>query len=314
MKLKVATTFSEIIEGWRLVYEQYVKAALIKANPFSIFTYPEYIGRNSAVILGKLGNTSVCSVSAVLDSKHLLPLDAYFHEELDGLRSENKKIIEIGLLANRTEKASPLYVIELLSSIARFGVFSNFHDYVIGVHPRRAKFFKHFFGFNQISESKKYHTLNDAEVILLHADGHQFETLAQKANQAIYFEETDLKFEDRFRFIRLASMLPYKAVIYFAFIFMKLWQRIFVPKNNVESQEVAGMTETAGPDRGEELQDNDQESTLNFHLIATMNGDNGIHSEKDNNEILFKKLQSEFNLPEEEIEGMIDGEHFGHLF
>jgi hypothetical protein len=136
MILKVASTFREILDGWRLVYQQYLKSALIEVNPFSVFTYPQYISKNSAVILGKVGNTNVCSVSAVLDSKKGLPLDVYFHDELDGLRKENKKLVEIGLLANKSEKASPFYIIELLSSIARFGVYSNFHNYVIGVHPR----------------------------------------------------------------------------------------------------------------------------------------------------------------------------------
>jgi len=236
MKLKVASKLSEIIEGWRLVYEQYLKWALIDANPFSVFTYPEYLSRNSAVILGKEGDKNVCSVSAVLDSKHGLPLDAYFHHELERMRKENKKLIEIGLLANQSEKASPFYIIELLSSIARFGVYSDFHDYVIGVHPRRAKFFKHFFGFNQVGVPKKYYKLHDAEVILLHAGGQEFETLAQKASHAIYFEETDLKFDNRFRFIRLASMLPYKTITVIFSFFKKLWNKFFPLKKKSEKQ------------------------------------------------------------------------------
>jgi len=234
MKLKVAATFSEIIEGWRLVYQQYLKSTLIGPNPFSIFTYPEYIGRNSAVILGRVGNKSVCSVSAVLDSSHLLPLDKCFHDELDGLRNENRKLIEIGLLANKSEKASPFYIMELLSSIARFGVYSNFHDYVIGVHPRRAMFFKQFFGFNQVGKSKKYHGLRDADVILLHASGQDFETLAQKASHAVYFEETDLKFENRFRFARIASLKPFLLIANVIAFVKRTFQRCFSPAAAVE--------------------------------------------------------------------------------
>ena len=230
MKLKVATTFYEMMEGWRLVYKQYLKSALIDANPFSIFTYPEYISQNSAVILGKSGKNSVCSVSAVLDSKDGLPLDAYFHTELNALRNQNKKLIEIGLLANVSERAGPFYIIELLSSIARFGVYSNFHDYVIGVHPRRASFYKNLFGLQQIGEPRKYHQLHEAEVILLHASGQDFEPLTRKATQAIYFDETDLNFKNRFRFIRMASLKPF-VLINQAFLFLKkLWRQIFPAK------------------------------------------------------------------------------------
>ena len=232
MILKVATTLAEIIEGWRLVYHQYVKTALIESNLFSVFTFPEYISRNSAVILGKIGDKSVCSVSAVLDSKHGLPLDACFHEELDGLRNENKKLIEIGLLANRSEKASPFYIIELLSSIARFGVYSNFHDYVIGVHPRRAKFFKHLFGFNQVGASKKYDELGKAQVVLLHADGREFEIRSQKASHAIYFEATDLLFKDRFKFFRIVSLKPFIVFDHIVSYLKKSWKYFFREARN----------------------------------------------------------------------------------
>jgi hypothetical protein len=232
MELKVATTFSEILQGWRLVYHQYLKSALIDANPFSVFTYPEYISRNMAVILGKEGDKNVCSVSAVRDSKHGLPLDTYFHEELDELRNDNKKLIEIGLLANQSDKASPFYIIELLSSIARFGVYSNFHDYVIGVHPRRALFFKQLFGLNQIGESKKYHQLHDAEVVLLHANGNDFETLSLKAIQAIYYHETKLDFRNRFRFTGIASLTPFLVIGKFYNFIKQLWQRFFTMKSS----------------------------------------------------------------------------------
>ncbi len=154
MNLKVATTLDEIIEGWRLVYHQYVAALLIDVNPFSIFTFPEYVSRNAALILGKLNDISICTISAVLDSRKGLPLDAYFKKELDELRNQKKKLIEIGLLASARDSVNPSQTIELLSSVARFGVHSNYHDYVIGVHPRRAEFLKRVFGFHVISEAK----------------------------------------------------------------------------------------------------------------------------------------------------------------
>jgi len=316
MILKVATTLSETIDAWRLVYQQYVKSALIDANPFSVFTYPEYLSRNSAVILGKVGDKSVCSVSAVLDSNHYLPLDTYFHEELDGLRKKNKKLIEIGLLANQSEKASPFYMIELLSSIAHFGVYSNFHDYVIGVHPRRVKFFKHFFGFNQVGTNKKYHQLNDAEVVLLHADGQDFETLAQKASHAVYFEETDLKFANRFRFIWLASLLPFQFVLCCISAFVRIWQRFFSIGAGNEKQEVTVIANDKDPINQEEKEGSvtGESTTFNFQSVEAMDLDNNLHSGKEKEEVILRTLQHAFNLSKEEAESMVEGEHFNHPY
>lgn len=231
MKLKVATSLDEIIESWRIVYHQYVDASLIDVNPFSIFTFPEYISRNVAVILGKSGENGKCTISAVLDSRKGLPLDAYFKNELNQLRKEGKKLIEIGLLASSSEKsAGHLQTIKLLSSVARFGVYSNHHDYVIGVHPRRAEFFKKVFGFHRIGESKAYHRLKKADVVLLYADGQHFETLARKASHDVYYAPTELKFEKRFKFSKLALLQSSEAGDYFVSFVKKLKEQFVPPK------------------------------------------------------------------------------------
>jgi hypothetical protein len=230
MNLKVATTLDEVIEGWRLVYHQYVASLLIDVNPFSIFTFPEYINRNAAIIIGRADDRSKCTISAVLDSKKGLPLDAYFKEELDELRKDKKKLIEIGLLACSRETINPTHTIELLSSIARFGVYSKYHDYVIGVHPRRAEFFKKVFGFNAIGESKVYHRLRKADVVLLYADGLHFETMSRKASHSVYNETRDLKFEERFQFDKTSLARSSEAADYFISFVKKLRKQFLPPR------------------------------------------------------------------------------------
>ncbi len=232
MNLKVATTLDEIIESWRLVYHQYVATMLIDVNPFSIFTFPEYVSRNAAVILGKQNDKSICTISAVLDSKRGLPLDAYFKKELDELRGQKKKLIEIGLLASARDVINPAQTIEMLSSIARFGVHSSYHDYVIGVHPRRAEFLKKVFGFHAISEAKVYHRLKKAEVILLYADGQHFETLSRRASHDIYYQPTDLNFEKRFQFGKLDSLRSQDSGNYFISFVKKLKKQFIQPSKS----------------------------------------------------------------------------------
>ena len=243
MVLRVASTLKGIIESWRLVYHQYVAASLIEVNPFAIFTYPQYLQRNAAVILGKekASDETICSISAVLDNHLGLPLDAYFKSELDVLRKEKRKLIEIGLLACTRETTSPFYTIELLSSIAKFGVYSNHHDYVVGVHPRRIKFFNKLFGFEQISNVKIYHKLKQAEVVLLHADGAHFETQAKEATKAVYFEERNLNFADRFQFNKLAYK-AYMAGDYFMTFFKKLSKQLEMPVLEPQEEYLLGLS------------------------------------------------------------------------
>jgi hypothetical protein len=143
----------------------------------------------------------VSTISSVLDSERGLPLDGYFKADLDRLRNENRKLIEIGLFADtRKDQNNFSNLVELMSAIARFGVYSNHHDYVIGVHPRRIPFFQSVFGFKPVSSIKKYGMLNAAPVVLLHACGNEMEIRALTANQSIYSGTEDLDFANRYQF------------------------------------------------------------------------------------------------------------------
>ncbi len=200
MKYKVATTVDEVIDAWCVVYRQYLAASLISPNEMSLFTFPEYISNNTAVILGRKMNKTVCTVSAVIDSPLGIPLDSYYHDELDQLRNEGRKLIEIGLLADARGTSKMSSITELMASIARFGVYSDHHDYVIGVHPRRINFFSSVFGFEPFGDVKGYGKLKTAPVVLLHAHGLDLEVASREINTEIYSDPRNLDFDERFQF------------------------------------------------------------------------------------------------------------------
>ena len=195
---KVATSFKEVTEAWCTVYKQYLGASLILPNQLSIFTFPEYISNNTAVIMGKKMGHTVCTVSALLDSERGLPLDHYYGRDLRNMRNEGKKLIEIGLLADSRGTGNFNNITGLMSGIARYGVFSDHHDFVIGVHPRRIPFFNQVFGFKQAGEIKDYGKLKTAPVVLMHANGKELQSYA--LNKEIYEDPCDFDFANRFQF------------------------------------------------------------------------------------------------------------------
>lgn len=200
MNYKVASSLSEVLDAWCVVYRQYLAASLIGPNEYSVFTFPEYLSNNTAVILGSKMNHTVCTVSAVLDGDRGLPLDSYYRKELDELRKQSKKLIEIGLLADGRKTSSFSNIVDLMAGIARFGVYSNHHDYVVGVHPRRINFFRQTFGFEPISEVKDYSKLKTAPVVLLYACGKDLETAALQVNSQIYADPKEFNFDNRYKF------------------------------------------------------------------------------------------------------------------
>ncbi len=200
MKYNIASTLDEIFEAWCIVYKQYLKNNLITPNPFSLFTFPEYISSNSAVVVGKKMNVPVCTVSAVLDSEKGLPLDRYYQRELDKLRGEGKNLVEIGLLADQRKSTNANDITDLMAAIAKFGVYSDHYHYVIGVNPRRINFFKSLFNFEKFGTVKDYSNLKSAPVILLYANAQDLNTISLKANSAIFDTDPDLKFYERYKF------------------------------------------------------------------------------------------------------------------
>lgn len=200
IKYIVASTLAEVTAAWNVVYRQYLATNLIDPNPFSVFTFPEYISNKSVVILGHQNNKAICSLSGVLDSQNGLPLDRHYKAELDTLRKKGSKLIEIGLLADIRETNNLKSIVELMSAVAKFGVFSNHLDVVIGVHPRRAEFFKRIFGCEIIGDVKSYDNLHVAPVVLLYATNKNINTVSLKANEEILKSPVNLGFASRFNF------------------------------------------------------------------------------------------------------------------
>ena len=200
MNYKVASSFGEVLEAWCLVYRQYLAASLIGPNEFSIFTFPEYISNNTAVIIGKDGGQTVCTASAVLDSDRGLPLDNYYKNELDQLRAEGRNLIEVGLVADSRKLENFSNVIELMNGIARFGVYSKHLDYVVGIHPRRVNLYNRLWGFKPFGQKKDYAALKTAPVVLLHLSGLDPQTRSLEMNQEIYSNTKDYNFDTRYKF------------------------------------------------------------------------------------------------------------------
>ena len=198
---RVASTLDEVFDAWNLVYRQYLKAEFILPNQVSVFTFPEYLSNNSAVVYGENNKGGVvCTASAVLDSSQGLPLDGYYKKELDELRAEGRKLIEIGLLADARGAANVNEIMDLISAISRFGGFTGHHDYVIGVNPKRMNLFGKMFGVKLYGQAKDYDALKAAPVVLMHVKTNDLEVNIRRAITRICNVPKNLNFSQRFKF------------------------------------------------------------------------------------------------------------------
>jgi len=165
----VAQTLDEVLAAWRLVYSAYLRSGLIDPNPFELHTTPRAVGPHTAVIIARLGDVVVGTLSAMLDNPGGLPLDAVYPAELAALRREGRRLMELGLFADRREQLSRSLgtLLEMMRLATYFGIYNDRTDAVIGVHPRHAPFYVRYLAFNVIGQQSTHPGVKDHPVVLL---------------------------------------------------------------------------------------------------------------------------------------------------
>ena len=167
-----ARTLDEVTEAWRLVYGSYRRKKLIGPNPFQIHTSVPATGPQATVFLGRIGPLTVTTLTAIRDSAAALPLDRVYAQELRALRDQGRQLMEVSLFADRREDMARTAdaLLQLMRYVWEWGRISGVTDFVIGVHPRHARFYSRAFGFEQITDERTYPAVNNHPVVMLRGE------------------------------------------------------------------------------------------------------------------------------------------------
>ena len=201
----VARTLEDVLEAWQLVYIAYRRAELIDSNPYELHTMRQAVGPQTMVVTGCLGPLSVSTLSVYVDSPAGLPLDSIYSAELGKLRTEGRRIVEVGLFGDRRDhlNRSAEGLFELMRFAYFYGVYNNVDDAVIGIHPDHAAFYKRFFAFEQVGDLRSHPTVKNNPAVLLHMDLRKIATLDPLPKGLRYFADNPLPervFADRYQF------------------------------------------------------------------------------------------------------------------
>lgn len=201
----VARTLDDVLEAWQLVYIAYRRAELIDSNPYELHTMRQAVGPQTLVVTGCLGPLSVSTLSVYLDSPVGLPLDSVYKDALAKLRGDGRRIMEVGLFGDRRDhlNRSAEGLFELMRFAYFYAIYNKVDDAVIGIHPDHAAFYKRFFAFEQIGDSRDYPTVKNNPVIPLRLDLHTAPKLDPLPKGLRYFAENELPervFANRFGF------------------------------------------------------------------------------------------------------------------
>lgn len=191
LTFRIARDLKEVIASWRVVYDVYVRSGFIHPNPYLIHTTPHVLSTSSAVFHSAIGDEVESTLTAMVDGPMGLPLDSVFRPELDAFRQRGRRLTEYGLFAHTRQLANPEMerksecckearresearvqssIVHLMRLAFYFALTRNSSDFVVGVHPKHARFYHRAFGFNPIGPVKSYATVNHRPVMLLHAN------------------------------------------------------------------------------------------------------------------------------------------------
>lgn len=115
-------------------------------------------------------NEAIGTLSVGLDSPMGLFADEMYHEELDTLRSQGRRLCEYNRLAIDPKIKSKRIIASLfhIAYLYPYGIFGH-TDGVIEVNPRHVKFYERMLGFTQIGPERTCPRVN-APAVLLRTD------------------------------------------------------------------------------------------------------------------------------------------------
>jgi hypothetical protein len=170
-----ATSLEQVESAWRLVYERYSEMGLIDENPFGVHAAPAAVGQHACVIWGPEGPDVGYTMTLFRDNPMGLALDSVYGQYLDELRANGRRLLEVGMLADRRQSASRGVgaLFSMMRWAVHYGLHADLTDIVIGVHPRHAQFYVRCYGFEQFAPPTSYPMVRNNPVVALRLRLHE---------------------------------------------------------------------------------------------------------------------------------------------
>lgn len=164
-----ATTLQQVEAAWSLVYRRYSQMGLIEENPYGIHAVPTAIGTHACVLWGPEDANVGYTMTLFRDNPQGLALDSVYALALNDLRRKGRRLMEVGMLADRRESAARgmAALFAMMRRAIYYGLQTDLTDIVIGVHPRHAQFYVRCYGFEQFAEETIYPMVRDNPVVPL---------------------------------------------------------------------------------------------------------------------------------------------------
>jgi hypothetical protein len=121
---------------------------------------------NKITLAADTNEKTVGTMTLCFDSEVGLPADENFHDKLEELRAQKRKLCEPSRLAIEDDAPKRVFAAMIHVSFIYAHNIHGFTDYVIEVNPRHAMFYKRMLGFHDFGEERICTRVNAPAVLL----------------------------------------------------------------------------------------------------------------------------------------------------
>lgn len=176
---RCADTLDDYIKAFRLLHDVFVQSGYIEPTPSALRITPYHGDPNCKVFLGmcqiERQEIPLYTISVFPDSEKGkgLPMDQAFKKELDILRSEGRKIVEVGALASdprhrKHDMIIPMYGNKMVIRYAMDYLMAD--DIVITVHPKYQWVYEEIIFFKKIGQLSQYAYVKNNPAVAMRLD------------------------------------------------------------------------------------------------------------------------------------------------
>lgn len=188
---KLADCREEREDAFRLIHDAYTKTGLMEPNTFGMRVTPFHLLPTTDVFLAYHENTPIYTMTLISDDEMGLPLEDVYESEVSARRIETGAYFaEVSCLASRQgyfSRSRMFQVFEQLVGLMFQSARENgVERLLIACHPRHARFYRRFLGFEQIGKERCYASVQDNPAVACEHDFAHLDKEGYKLYDHIY--------------------------------------------------------------------------------------------------------------------------------
>ncbi|MBA4389198.1 MAG: hypothetical protein C0404_14590 [Verrucomicrobia bacterium] len=171
--ITVAQTLPEKKRAWRMVYQSYLEKGYAKIDSDELWYGLYDMLPQTTTFIASRDGIDVATLTVVFDSEFGVPADQLYHDELDRMRQDGRRICEIvSLASNESDRRQGIEVLKHLFNVG-FHMASKLvdaTDFIITVNPHHASYYERKLLFRRHGEERSYAKVGGAPAVLLVLD------------------------------------------------------------------------------------------------------------------------------------------------